>query len=237
MPTIQSAKQIAEKALGTIGAFPASRAAPDPGELRRTLQWLEMMLNYETAVRPLDGFWQLFDIPLEANIGDYDLSDYCDDAGISQVFSVFIVKGSADPEPLVQLFESAAAGENLTRRGCPERFSVTRDGNGVLRVFPAPTQVEEDAGIVLRVRVQTFHEAIDGSNTGDVDIKLRPSWYMWAVKRLSYEIGSGAVRRLAESELQRLQKDAKDIEDLLLGRSNTVSPPIQEPVACSVDDC
>lgn len=236
MPDIQSAKQIAEKALSMIGAFPASRAAPDPGELRRTLQWLEMLLNYQTGARPIGGFWQIFDIPLEAGIGDYPLDDYCSDAGVSHVFSAFVVTGVQDPIPLDQIFESQAAGENLTATGTPSRFVVTTDGNGVMRMFPTPTQADEDAGRVVRVRVQTFHEKIDAKGTGDIDIRLRPSWYLWAVKRLSYEIGSGAVRRLADNELQRLQRDAKELEDLLLARGgNGAQPPVQEPVAGSVD--
>lgn len=238
MPTIQSAKVIAENALSTIGAFPASRSAPDPGEMKKALRWLEMLLNFKAAVRPVGGFWQVFDIPLEAGVGDYDLSDYCEERGVSQVFSVSIVEANGEIDPIDVIFESEAARENLSQTGRPSRVSVTKDGNGVMRVFPEPTQVEEDAGLALRVRVQTFHDSINEDNNGDVDVRLRPSWYLWATKSLAYECGSGPVRRLAEGELKRLQDDARMLENELLARDGNTSgkPPVTEPMAMSVDD-
>ncbi len=244
MPTIQSAKQIAENALSTIGAFPASRAAPDPGELKKTLRWLEMLLNYQAAIRPIGSFWQVFDVPLEASVGDYELSDYADERGASRVFSAFIVDTSGDVVPLPLEFQSDAVSENLTRTGRPERATVVYDGDdastnasGTLSVYPMPTQTEVDAGLVLRVRVETFHEKIDETGAGDEDIRLRPSWYLWITKRLAYEIGSGPVRRLAEGELARLEADSMKLENALLARDSvSPRPPVTEPMAGSVDD-
>lgn len=239
MPTIQSAKQIAENGLRTIGAFPSSRPAPDPGEMKTALRWLEMLLNFKTGSRPVGGFWQVFDIELEAGIGDYNLSDYCEERGVNQVFSASIVDQSGELDPLEVIYESAAATENLSRTGRPERVSVTKDGNGVLRLFPEPTQVEQDAGLVVRIRVQTYHDSIDETGVGDENIRLRPSWYLWITKRLGYELGSGPVRRLAEGELKRLEEDAEKLESALLARDSQYTsgkPPVTEPVAGSVDD-
>lgn len=234
MPTIQSAKIIAENALSTIGAFPASRSAPDPGEMKKALRWLEMLLNYQAAIRPVGSFWQVFDIPIEAGVGDYDLSDYADDSGVCHVFSAFIVETNGNIEPLELIYQSEAAGENLGRTGRPERATVTHSENvrdGILSVYPMPTQVEEDAGLVLRVRVETFHDSLDVNGVGDEDVKLRPSWYLWITKRLGYEIGSGPVRRLAEGELKRLEDDAMKLENALLARDGqniSSRPPTTE---------
>lgn len=239
MPTIQSAKQIAENALSTIGAFPASRSAPDPGELKKALRWLEMLLNFKTAVRPIDSFFSVFEIPIEAGIGDYDLSDYSDESGVCHVFGVFIVDASGELDPLDLEYRSRAVGENLTSTGRPQRATVNREedvSDGTLAIFPTPTQTEVDAGLKLRVRVQTFHKSIREDGTGDQDIKIRPSWYLWATKALGYEIGSGPVRRLSEGELKRLGEDAVSMENALLARDGqNVSP--KPPVTESNDVC
>lgn len=236
MPTIQSAKVISENALSTIGAFPASRPAPDPGEMKKALRWLEMLLNYETAIRPVGGFWQVIEIPLEAGVGDYEMADYVDERGVCHIFSVFIVDQNGDTDPLAFEFESDAIAENLRSTGRPLRATATKDTDMVLSVYPTPTQVEQDAGLVLRIRIQTFHDKIDDTGSGDTDVRLRPSWYLWATKRLAYEIGSGPVRRLGETELKRFDDDATKLENALLARDNTTpKPPVTEPMDPTVD--
>ncbi len=240
MPTIQTAKQIAENALSTIGAFPASRSAPDPGEMKKALRWLEMLLNYQSAIRPIGSFWTVIDIPLEASVGDYDLADYADQSGACHVFNIFTVDPTGHTEPVTIEYESKSVGENLSKTGRPERATVKMDTdlvNGTLSVYPMPTQVEQDAGLKLRVRIETFHGPIDETGAGDEAIKLRPSWYLWITKKLAYEIGGGPVRRIAEGELARLMSDADKLENALLAR-DVISPcpPVTEPVACSVDD-
>lgn len=238
MPNIQSAKIVAENALSTIGAFPASQSAPDPGEMKKTLRWLEMLINFESGIRPLAGFWQVFDIPIEAGVGDYDMADYAEERGVCHVFSAFIVDANGDTDPIDFQYESQSVAENLSRTGRPERATVTKDRDMVLKVYPTPTQVEADAGLIIRVRVQTYHENIDDEGIADEDIRLRPSWYLWLTKRLGYEIGSGPVRRLSAGELKSLKEDAKEMEDALLARDGKYSsptPPVTGPMDLSVD--
>lgn len=240
MPTIKTAKKVAEDALKTIGAFPASQSAPDPGELKDALNWLEMILNHQSGIRPLAGFWQIIEIPLEAGIGDYTLSDYAEERGIVHVFSVAIVDISGDPDPLDFEYENDVLLENLQDTGEPQRATVTKDRDPVLKVFPTPTQTEEDAGLILRLRVQTYHPDINPLGIGDEDLLLRPAWYLWITKRTAYEIGCGPVRRLSEGELKRLEDDAMKLENQLLARDGKEAgpqPPVTEPVAGSVDIC
>jgi hypothetical protein len=211
--------------------------------MKKALRWLEMLLNFKAAVRPIGAFWQVFDIPLEAGIGDYDLSDYADERGVCHVFSVFIVNANGEVDPLDMQYQSQAVAENLDQTGRPSRVTVTHsddEGDGLLSVYPTPTSVEEDAGLKLRVRVETFHEKISDIGTGDVDVRLRPSWYLWATKATAYEIGSGPVRRLSEGELKRLQDDSTRLENDLLahdGQQISPQPPVTEPVYGSVDGC
>lgn len=238
MPNVQSAKVVAENALSTIGAFPASQSKPDPGEMNKALRWLEMLLNFESGIRPLAGFWQVFDIPIEAGIGDYDLADYAEERGVVHVFSAFVVDANGDTDPIDFQYESQAVSENLNQTGRPTRATVTKDRDMVLRVFPTPTQVEADMGLVIRVRVQTYHDDIDPAGVADEDIRLRPSWYLWLTKRLAYEIGSGPVRRLSEGELKRLDDDSAKLESALLARDGQFTgptPPVTGPMDGSVD--
>lgn len=238
MPTIQTAKVVAENALSTIGAFPAAQSQPDPGEMQKTLRWLEMLLNFESGIRPLAGFWQVFDIPIEAGIGDYDMADYAEERGVVHVFSAFVVDPNGDTDPLDFQYESRAVAENLQATGRPTRATVTKDRDMVLKVYPTPTKTEQDMGLVIRVRVQTYHEDIDPEGVADEDIRLRPSWYLWLTKRLAYEIGLGPVRRLSEGELKRLDDDAAKLEAALIARDgmySSSSPPLTEPMEGSVD--
>lgn len=231
-----SAKTIAENALSTIGAFPASMSQADAGELRKALKWLEMILNTQAGIRPMAGFWRLVDIPLEATVGDYPLEDYADAAGTQHVFSVNVVDDLGNVDPLEMLFENDSVLENLVDTGTPERAVITKDARPVLKVYPTPTSTDEEAGRLLRIRIQTYHDAIDHTGIADSDVLLRPSWYLWITNRLAYEIGKGPVRRLAEAELKRLKDDYMALENALLARDgqyNSGKPPVTEPMAGS----
>ena len=76
MPSYQTARQVATNALSKIGAFPSSQPQPDVRELKIAMQWLEMVLNNQSGIRPTAGFWNTIEIPIEAGVGDYELDDY-----------------------------------------------------------------------------------------------------------------------------------------------------------------
>lgn len=206
----------------------------DQGELRTALQWLELMMNAQLGSRSMVGFMRVLDIPVEAGVGDYNINDYTEAAEVQHVFSVSLIRSTGSVEPLDMLFEDEADGENLSDTGTPDRVIVTRELRPRLRVFPTPTQSNEDNGDLLRVRIQTFHEEIDITGAADSELNLRPSWFLWAIKRLSYEIGSGPVRRLSNSELDRIQTDYFLLENSLMardGQENSGRPPVTEPIA------
>jgi hypothetical protein len=234
MGIFRTAKEVSEDALRLVGAFPPSRSQADASELRITLGRLETILNYTSGIRPLAGYWTMFDIPIEAGIGDYELADYASDAQIEHVFSVSLVTGSQDPDFIPLMYESEGALENLTSTGRTRRAVVTRDKSPILKIYPTPTSTEEDAGAVLRVRVQTYESSIDKTGTGNNDLKLRPAWYLWMENRLAYEIGKGPVRRLNDNILKRFKDDADAMEAALLardGQHNTSAPPVTLPIA------
>jgi len=236
MPSMQTAKQVGENALRNIGAFPASQSQADEGELRTSLKWLEMMLNSEAGISTITSFIRVVDIPVEAGVGDYNLTDYADTAEAQNVFSVSLVDNYGNVDPLTIMYESQGAEENLKDTGAPKRAVITRAVEPVLKVYPMPVQSNVDAGQVLRVRFQTYHDPIDSSGAADSDLRLRPSWYLWCTKALAYELGCGPVRRLTEAELNRLRDDAMVLKNRLMGRDgqyNSSQPPIQDPMAGS----
>lgn len=233
-PGIQTAKQIAEKALMMIGAFPPSRSASNPAELKRALMWLEMVLNNQSGVATMAGFWRFYEIDLEAGIGDYLLSDYDVEGGTQEVFSAVIVETNGTVEPLsVFLWENEIVLQNLSDTGRPSCVVFTKDAAPEMRVYPMPTQVEQDAGLKIRIRAQVMHSKIDLSPSMATALLLRPTWYLWLTKRLAYEIGSGPVRALGEGELKRYKDDAEELESMLLGHDgkyNSRLPPVTEPM-------
>lgn len=235
-----SAKTVAENALRTIGAFPASQSQADPGELRITLQWLEMALNNQAGVRTMPGFWEIVDIPLEANVGDYNLFDYTDAADAQHVFSVSIVDNTGEVHPLHITWENDSVKENLTQTGDPLRATITKDAkNPQIKLYPMPVQLNEDQGEVMRIRIQSYHTPINSKGNGAEAILMRPTWYLWLTKRLAYEIGCGPVRRLDEAELTRLKSDADVLEIQLSSRDGQYEsgkPPVTEPMEYNSED-
>jgi hypothetical protein len=234
MPTFMTAKTIAENALRTIGAFPASQSQADAGELRITLMWLEMTLNNQAGVRTMPGFWKIIDIPLEANVGDYDIADYTDAATAQHIFSVNLVDSVGRVQPLDIQYENDAVTENLTNTGDPCRATITKDAkNPRIKLYPMPVQANQDAGQIMRIRLQSYHTPINSHGNGGEALLLRPTWYLWITKRLAYEIGCGPVRRLDESELSRLTNDANILEIQLSSRDGQYEsgkPPVTEPM-------
>jgi len=237
MPSYQTARQVASNALSKIGAWPSSQSQPDERELKIAMGWLEMLLNNQSGIRPTAGFWNVIEIPIEATIGDYDLADYVKDVSVQHVFSVSMVTILGNVEPLTIISEKDTVFKNLKENGTPHSAAITRDVKPILKVYPNPTSSDEDAGSVIRIRVQSFHSTIDPEGTNETNIMLRPSWYLWLAYRLAYEIGGGPVRRLPESELTRIQRDYQLMETQLYARDgqyNTSQPPITRPVEGSM---
>lgn len=237
MPSYQTALQVASNALSKIGAWPSSQTQPDARELKISMIWLEMILNNQSGIRPTAGFWDTIEIPLQSGIGDYDLQDYVKDSGIQSVFSISMVTILGNVEPLEVISEKDAVFKNLKDNGTPKCAAITRDVKPVLKVYPTPTQADEDAGTVFRVRIQSFHRMFDAEGINDTEIMLRPSWYLWLTYRLAYEIGGGPVRRLAAQELQGIKSDYMLMESQLYARDgqyDTSQPPITRPVEGSM---
>lgn len=229
----KTAKDVSEGALRLVGAFPPSRQQADEGELRVTLGCLESLLNHLSGIRPLVGYWEIIDIPVEAGVGDYILSDYADSSQIQHVFSASYIGPNGDPEGLLMRYESEMVEENFIKSGTPARVVVTRDQIPVLRLFPTPTQQNEDDGGIVRVRVQVYEQPIDRNGSGNTPLRLRPAWYLFIENRLAYEIGKGPVRRLSFGVLDRLKEDARTMESELLardGQQNSGKPPTVEPM-------
>ena len=237
MPSYQTARQIASNALSKIGAWPSSQSQPDERELKIAMSWLEMLLNNQSGIRPTAGFWSVIEIPIQSEIGDYDLEDYVKNAGVQHVFSVSYVTQLGNVEPLHVISEKDAVFKNLKDNGTPHCAAITKDVKPVLKVYPTPTLYDEDSGAVLRIRFQSFHAIIDPDGTNETNIMLRPSWYLWLTYRLAYEIGGGPVRRLPTQELKDIKSDFMLMESQLYARDgqyNTATPPVTQPVEGSM---
>lgn len=237
MPSYQTARQVATNALSKIGAFPSSQGQPDERELKIAMGWLEMILNNQSGIRPTAGFWNVIDIPIQAGIGEYELEDYTKESGVQHVFSASIVTILGNVDPLDIISEKDAVFKNIKENSTPYCVAITKDVKPVLKVYPTPTQSDEESGAVFRLRIQSFHKGIDPSGTNDTEISLRPSWYLWLTYRLSYEIGGGPVRRLASAELRDIKNDYMMLETQLYARDgqyNTATPPTTKPVEGSM---
>ncbi len=136
--------------------------------------------------------------------------------------------------PLAIEYENDSVTENLKDTGDPLRATITKDSkNPQIKLYPMPVQANEDAGQIIRVRIQSYHTPIDNKGTGAEAILLRPTWYLWVTNKLAYEIGKGPVRRLDEAELNRFSNDANVLELQLSSRDGQYEagkPPVTEPL-------
>lgn len=211
MPTIFSARGLAEIALQNIGSFPVTEDAVDPKELSRAVQRLELIMNDTLGQNSVTSTWKTLEIPLQANVNRYRIAAFTDDDGVDFVFDTFLQDIQSGVSTTRNLMESITEREwnrlDKSIVGDPQRTFVDRTNDPYLNVNPMPGSDYVAGTRAIRLQIQSFATRITSQGTGGVNINFRPTWYLFLTNKLSYELGKGAIRRLPEAELDRYQKD------------------------------
>lgn len=211
MPTIFSARGLAEIALQNIGSFPVSEEAADPAELSRAVQRLELIMNDTLGQNAVTSTWKTLEIPLSANVSSYRIADFSDGDGVQFVFDTFLQDIQNGVSTTISLLDSVTErGWDLldhSSTGDPLRTFVDRTNDPYLHINPMPGTDYETGTRSVKLQIQSFATKITREGTGGVNINFRPTWYLYLTNKLSYELGKGAIRRLTDGELERYQKD------------------------------
>lgn len=212
MTRLLTAKEICERSLRRIRAFPITETAAQPEDLAEALFYLDMMVGYVAGTNRL-----FFLVPATLSMAltggeqTYDIVDTlaanAPDDGVQFPIEAILVDPSGNRSPLNivsrQAFEEHS---DLTQAvGEPVEVHIDRLQGPTLRTYP--TLDSTATGYSIDLVVQTFAPDLTKSN-GQQVTSLRAAWNLWAVIQLAIYIGGGPVRTLPEAQIKRDQDQA-----------------------------
>lgn len=220
MSAVLTARQICERALGAIGAFPTSESAALPEHLRRAMEWLDMIMAHRAGVGRL-----FFLVPATISLtitngtGSYNL-----DTALGSELPVdkiqFPVRawvqdsaGNRYPVEIVTK-EKFEANYNADTTGRPEIIHIDRlPTSPILRTYPTPASDDTETW-TLKLDVQTYAPnvapaGVTGNQpSGAILTKFRQAWQLWLVWELCHALGCGPIYTLPSSEREKYRKEA-----------------------------
>lgn len=224
-----SSRKIAELALQLINAYSVNDTAPDPVELDRALEWME--LNIGQLAGTQSCWWLMrFDITfaLEANKADYNLLEAFEASvpgqGVLFPMAAYLISTADDgttTETEIELVRSHnwLAESDKDGSGTPEKIFIDRLLVMTARPWPIPT----DATYSIRLVVQTYAKSVlakEGEQAGDSAHGFSQEWQRWLAHVTAADIGNGPVRKLERSEVNDLRAIANDARSQLQFFSN-----------------
>lgn len=218
MPTILSAKDIVEQALKKIGRFPSTMEQADAGDLREGYTMLELILQSFYGEGSNTSAWGTIQVPLLSSNRVYALKLYERELaapGIQFVYDAELLEvASGAVTPLNIINEEKYFKLNLKETGTPTDIYINKGpdvADTLMQTYPTlGAEVAANTYKIL-LHVQTYATRIDRA-TGAAKINIRPTLYLWAIKRLAYELGTGTLRRLPKIETDQLKVDYEELE-------------------------
>lgn len=208
--------EIATKALEKIGAFTVNMVAPDPDELRRTVQWMDLVVSNA------GGGQRMFVLTpstttstLTAATSSYTLSTLLGtsypDEGILFATAAHL-RDSASVDSVLEIIsrEDYEDISNKTLSGVPKQIYIDRLSSATeqkVYIYPVPA----DSTYSLRLTFQSYPTDMLGGSaagSGNVAHGFADEWQLWLITALAAQIGDGPVRRLPVAETDRLKNDA-----------------------------
>lgn len=244
MSATLSAREICNRALRRIGAFPITDTAPDGEDLREAMFHLDMILA------ELAGTYELmFLVPttpatltLVAGTQSYDLSsvmgtEYPDD-GIQ--FPLLAWREDTDGNRYdVEIVsrQTFYEHEDSDQEGDPCEIWIDRLSSPTLYTWPTlPSDASDTWYIKLvtqRFAPNVAPKGVSGAVSASTTIhEFRVAWNRFLSYRLAADIGSGPVRFLPQVRIDYFHDQADQAITLLDARENREhdrEPPIAEP--------
>lgn len=245
MARVLTAKEICERSLRQIGAFPVTESAADGEHLREAMFWLDLIMGNTVGVNRIFSrvVPATLPLPLENGTGSYNLNvalgeDLPEDR-IQFVIDAYLEDGSGRRTPLTivtrKTFEDVC---QPGKSGPPLWVYVGRDAaNPTLKVYPTP-EASDPAEYVVHLVVQQYSPnvapaGITGTQpSGTVLHQFNEAWQLWLVVALSHAIGTGPVYALPAARIKHFAEWAEMLKKPLLSFQNQehdTEQPIAEP--------
>ena len=223
MSVMLSAKEICERALRKIGAFPINDTAADGEELAEALSWLDLTVAEQAGSTRC--FWLVpatLSVSLTADTAEYDLitvlASSAPDDGLQFPVSATVKDDNGNETPLKLVTRTEY--EEITDKtvsGTPELIWIDRLENPTMKTYPVlgTGLTGWSIELVVQTFAPDFHKTTGSKSTG-----LRAAWQKWAVYELSAVLGDGTIRRLPDREITMFEKRAKEGKDALEAYEN-----------------
>jgi hypothetical protein len=254
MSRVLSAAEICGLALGAIGAYPVNDTAPDGAQLRRSMQWLDLIMAQVAGTTRMFARVTPTTLTLALTNGTstYDLytalGSQLPADKIQYVIDIWL-EDSAGNRHQVEIvtrdkFENV---DKPTETGQPRWICIDHSAtaNPTLRIFPTPAATDTTSWS-LKLVGQTY--APDVSPSGVLGTKPSSSvihdfgqaWQRWLVLQLSHDLGAGPIHKLPEPSLNRFAGAATIAKTDLLAfenREHVTTPPVGDAPDGWIDDC
>ena len=244
MSTILSARELCDRVLRKIGAFPITESAADPEHVQEVLYWLDL------ALAELPGtsrrFWMVSDtvsFPLLTGVQGYDLrtqlGDDWPEEGLEHVVEAWLQNsaGSRLPLDIVRRHDFEAQSKP-SASGTPAIIYLDRVAEPTLQVYPV--QATDDWSIYLYLQKLGPNVAVTtptpGTKKTDSALDIPAAWQRWAIFQVAADVGDGPVRKLARSTIDDWRGVAKATMaelDAFQNQKHETTPPI----IASMDIC
>lgn len=239
----RTAKQICERALRAIGAFPVTESAADGEQLREAMDWLDLIMAERAGVETLFALIPAtLSIPLTNGTTSYSL-ELALGANLPMDKVQFPVEawledtaGNRTPIEIVtrDRFEAVCNGADA---GPPCIIHIDRMASApTLRIYPTPAATDTNA-YILKLVVQTYAPNVaPGGVTGtqpsaSILTKFGQAWQRWLIFTLASDLSSGPIFRLPAASLKTFN-DKAGVSLLALqafeNREHQSTPPITE---------
>jgi len=240
----RTAKEICERALRAIGAFPITESAADGEQLREAMEWLDLIMAEKAGtMRVFSMVSATLDVAITNGTHSYNLNTALGaDLPIDRVQFPIMAwiedeAGNRSPVDIVTLdrYEKAY---NSTATGVPTMIHIDRLApTPTLRIFPPPHEDDEEE-YTLKLIVQTYAPNVGPSGvtgtqpSGSILTNFRQAWQRWLILQVASDCGSGPIHKLPQASINNFDRKAGIALAELQGfenREHENTPPICEP--------
>lgn len=238
MSTLLTARQICDRALRKIGAFPITESAAGGEEVDEALFWLDLIVGELPGT--IRSYWLLSEdiyLDLDPGVVSYDLADEVADwpsQGVEHITEIWLENSSGSRTP-VKVVDRNFFDERskIDSSGTTEIVHIDRTKTPILRPWPVIATTGYRLGMVAQMLGPDVapKEVTPKADRATVEHGLPHAWQMWLINQLAAEIGDGPVRKLASTTISgwRALNERKrtDLESFQNAEKQT-TPPITQ---------
>lgn len=221
MPAQLTVREICERALRKIGAFPMSEDSADPELMFEAGYWLDMLVGHVSGQRRRTYFFtQPIEISLSADTRSYDIANSATDgtypnAGLLYPVAAWVTNDSGDKYD-VEIISKREFDEfgDPDQSGRPTHCYIDRVIDKTVYIWPVPATDD----FTLNITAQRFSNDLTLKKRRDQammqperSMDLTPTWNLWATTALAATLGAGPIRRLPDGEVRSMQQAAQEL--------------------------